>query len=148
MRPASGLLAGVVLIYVSGAPACSGNRPPTGPGTASGDATAESLGVLSFDPHGADFTQWINHFKDQVYRHWRVPQAAGAGVKGHADFQFTVERNGSVSAIRLLRSTGSTVLDRAARDAVTESSFAELPRGYKPRRVTMQVSFYYNEAPP
>ncbi len=118
------------------------------PGTAPRDAAADSLGALSFDPRGAEFRPWINHFKDQVYQHWQVPDAARDGVKGHADFEFTVERDGSVSALRLLRSTGSALLDRAARDAVTDSSLAELPGDYKPSCVTMQVSFYYNEPPP
>ena len=37
--------------------------------------TGQQMGPLFFDPEGADFTVWINHFKNEVYRNWLVPQA-------------------------------------------------------------------------
>lgn len=109
--------------------------------------TGQNLGGLYFDPQGADFTLWINHFKNEVYRNWIVPQAALFGFRGHVDFEFTVERNGSMSALRLLRTSGTTSLDRAAQNALSSSRFLPLPDDYGPPRVTMQVIFYYNEAP-
>ena len=110
--------------------------------------TGQNLGGLYFDPQGADFTLWINRFKDEVYRNWIVPQAALFGAaRGHVDFEFSVERNGSMSALRLLKSSGTPSLDRAAQNALTGSRLLPLPDDYGPPRVTMQVSFYYNEAP-
>jgi protein TonB len=110
--------------------------------------TGQNLGGLYFDPQGADFTLWINRFKDEVYRNWIVPQAALFGAaRGHVDFEFTVERDGSMSSLRLLKSSGTTSLDRAAQNALTSSRMLPLPDDYGPPRVTMQVSFYYNEAP-
>jgi hypothetical protein len=35
--------------------------------------TVQRTGPLSFDPQGADFTVWVNHFKNEVYRNWIVP---------------------------------------------------------------------------
>jgi TonB family protein len=106
------------------------------------------MGGLYFEPQGADFTLWINTFKNEVYRNWIVPQAAPFGrARGHADFEFTIERNGSMSALRMLKSSGTTTLDRAAQFALTASHFMELPKDYSPARVTMQVTFSYNEAP-
>ena len=109
--------------------------------------TGQALDGLRFDPRGADFTIWINHFKNQVYRNWNVPQSVLLGYRGHVDFEFTLERDGSMSALRLLKSSGTSSLDRAARNALTASSFMALPDDYGPPRVTMQVTFYYNEAP-
>jgi len=109
--------------------------------------TGQNLGGLYFDPQGADFTLWINSFKNDVYRNWIVPQAALFGFRGHVDFEFTVERNGSMSRLRMLKSSGTTSLDRAAQNALTGSRFLPLPDDYGPPRVTMQVTFYYNEAP-
>jgi protein TonB len=110
--------------------------------------TGESLGGLYFDPQGADFTLWINTFKNEVYRNWIVPQAAQFGSsRGHVDFEFTVERNGSMSALRMLKSSGTTSLDKAAQFALTSSHWEPLPDDYGPPRVTMQVTFFYNEAP-
>jgi hypothetical protein len=48
------------------------------------------MGALFFDPQGADFTLWINRFKDEVYRNWNIPEAANLGAaRGHVDFEFT-----------------------------------------------------------
>jgi TonB family protein len=109
--------------------------------------TGQNLGGLYFDPRGADFTAWINHFKNEVYRNWIMPQAAQLGFRGHVDFEFTVERNGTMSALRMLKSSGTPSLDRAAQFALTSSHWQPLPDDYGPPRVTMQVAFYYNEAP-
>jgi TonB family protein len=108
--------------------------------------TGQSIEGLRFDPRGADFTVWINDFKNQVYRNWIVPQAA-MFYSGHVDFEFTLERDGSMSALRMLKSSGTSSFDRAARNALTASRFMALPDDYGPPRVTMQVTFYYNEAP-
>jgi TonB family protein len=110
--------------------------------------TGQSLGGLYFDPQGADFTLWINTFKNEVYRNWIVPQAALFGTaRGHVDFEFTVERDGSMSALRMLKSSGTASLDSAAKFALTSSHWQPLPEDYGPPRVTMQVTFFYNEAP-
>jgi protein TonB len=110
--------------------------------------TGQNVGGLYFDPQGADFTLWINRFKDEVYRNWIVPQAALFGAaRGHVDFEFTVERDGSMSALRLVKSAGTASLDRAAQNALSSSRLLALPDDYGPPRVTMTVSFFYNEAP-
>jgi len=109
--------------------------------------TGKSIEGLRFDPRGADFTMWINHFKNEVYRNWIVPQAALFGFSGHVDFEFTIERDGRMSSLRMLKSSGTVSLDRAARNALTGGRMMALPDDYGPPSVTMQVTFYYNEAP-
>ena len=110
--------------------------------------TGKDVAGLHFDPQGADFTLWVQHFKDEVYRNWIVPQAALWGAAhGHVDFEFTVERNGTVSALRILKSSGTPSLDRAAQNALTSSRYLPLPDDYGPPRVTMQVTFVYGEGP-
>lgn len=106
------------------------------------------MGPLFFDPEGADFTGWINHFKNEVYRNWIVPQAARFGFRGgHVDFEFWVERDGRMTDLRMLKSSGTPALDRAAQNALIGSRLLPLPADYRPPRVNMQVSFYYNEEP-
>ncbi|MBI3931930.1 MAG: TonB family protein [Acidobacteria bacterium] len=105
------------------------------------------MGPLLFDPEGADFTSWTNHFKNEVYRNWIVPQPALMGFRGHVDIEFTVERDGSVSHLAILKGSGTLALDRAAQNAILGSRFQALPADFRPPRVTMQASFFYNEAP-
>jgi TonB family protein len=109
--------------------------------------TGQNIGGLFFDPQGADFTRWVNHFKNEVYRNWIVPQPALLGFKGHVAFEFTVERDGTMTSLRLLRSSGTLALDRAAQNALSGSRFLPLPADYGPPRITMQVTFFYNEGP-
>jgi protein TonB len=114
-----------------------------GGGGVSGVA-GQQMGPLFFDPEGADFTAWINHFKNEVYRNWIVPQAALFGAaRGHVDFSFTVARDGSVAEIKLLKSSGTAALDRAAANALMGARLLPLPSDYRPDQVTMQISFYY-----
>ncbi len=109
--------------------------------------TGHNMGGLMFDPRGADFTVWVNRFKNEVYRNWIVPEAAFLGYHGHVDFVFTVERDGTMSSLRRLKSSGTASLDRAAENALTSSRLLPLPEDYAPPRVTMQVTFVYSEAP-
>ncbi len=106
------------------------------------------MGSLFFDPQGADFTAWAHHFENEAYRNWVVPQSALFGyARGHVSFEFTVERDGSVSALRLIESSGTPALDRAAQNALLSSRQLPLPADYAPRSCTIQVTFYYNEEP-
>lgn len=109
--------------------------------------TGQQMGPLFFDPEGADFTVWINHFKNEVYRNWIVPQAALLGFRGHVDLEFTVERDGTLTDLKMLKSSGTPALDRAAANALMGSRLLPLPRDFGPPRVTMQVTFFYNQGP-
>jgi len=144
-----GALAVAVTATIAGAGACVQKPTPAVPGPAFSDRTSRArdwrLGPLYFDPEGADFTSWVIHFKNEVYRNWVVPQATLAGATGHVDIEFRVERDGSMSGLRRLRSSGSPVLDESAQNALNRSHFALLPRDYGAARVTMQVTFYYRE---
>ena len=109
--------------------------------------TGRQMGPLFFDPQGADFTIWINHFKNEAYRNWIIPHPALMGFRGHVDIEFTVERDGTLTDLRMLKSSGTPALDKAAQNALLGSRLLPLPRDYGPPRVTMQVTFFYNEGP-
>lgn len=112
-------------------------------GIASG--TGQQMGPLFFDPRGADFTDWTNHFKNEVYRNWIVPPSVTMGIRGHVELEFLVERDGRMSGLRIVRSSGTPALDRAARNALLGSRLLPLPADFGPPQVAMQVTFFYNE---
>jgi periplasmic protein TonB len=105
------------------------------------------MGPLFFDPAGADFTAWVNHFKNEVYRNWIVPQSALMGLRGRVDLAFAVTREGRLVDLRLLKGSGTPALDRAAQNALVSSRLLPLPSDYGPPHVDMTVSFFYNERP-
>jgi protein TonB len=115
-----------------------------GPETAT---AGRQMGALFFDPAGADFTAWINHFSDEVYRNWIVPQAALFGLHGHVDIAFSLDRSGAIRQLTVLKSSGTPALDRAAVNALRGSRFLPLPADYGPPEVTMEVTFFYSEGP-
>ena len=105
--------------------------------------SGQQMGALFFDPEGADFTVWINHFKNEVYRNWIVPQPALLGSKGDVDLAFVVARGGTLLQLTLLRSSGTASLDRAAQNALQGSRLLPLPADYGPSEITMRVRFTY-----
>jgi TonB family protein len=115
---------------------------PVGDG---GSGAVRQMGPLQFDPQGADFTSWLAQWGNEVYRNWIVPQAAIFGFGGgEVHFEFVVERNGTVSSVRMLKSTGYRSYDRAAENALRGGRFQPLPSDYGPPRVTMTVAFIYS----
>lgn len=99
---------------------------------------------LYFDPLGADFTLWIQRFKDELYRNWIVPQSVMLGAaRGETALHFTVERDGDMSDIRLVRSAGTAALDRAAANALSSGRYLPLPDDYGPARLTAVIVFEY-----
>jgi TonB family protein len=120
------------LRLAEGAPSAAAPAPAE-PGSA-------ALGELRFDAKDIDFSAWTEHFKAAVVSHWDRASASGRGT---AEFEFVVERDGSMSAIRLLQSSGTTSLDRAAANALERSRFLPLPEGYPEPSVMMRVGFVY-----
>ncbi len=111
--------------------------------------TGRNMGGLLFDPQGADFTLWLSRFKDEVLRNWLPPQSVALGVaRGSVVVEFTVERDGVISSLRVLESSGTAALDRAAWYALTSSRLLSLPEDYGPPRLTIRITFFYGEAPP
>jgi TonB family protein len=101
------------------------------------------MGPLFFDPEGADFTRWINRFKSEVYRNWIIPEPARLGVRGQVGIEFTVDREGRITRITMLSSSGMASLDRAASNALQGSELLPLPDDYPASSVTMRVTFVY-----
>ena len=105
------------------------------------------MGPLFFDPQGADFTVWVQHWKNEVYRNWILPPAAEFGMSGQSDLEFVVDRAGTVTEVRLVHSSGVAALDRAARNALAAARLLPLPADYRPDTLTIQVSMSVNARP-
>jgi TonB family protein len=123
----------------------AGEPAPLGATTGTGG----EMGALSFDPQGADFTEWVQRFKNEVYRNWIVPPAAALGWGGgEVAFQFVVDRRGAVTEVGLVSSSGIGAYDRAARNALVSSRLLPLPADYAPPTLTINVVFSYGPPRP
>ena len=107
-----------------------------GPGATAGP----EIGDPRFDPRGADFAAWVAAFRVTVGPQWRAVEDAAVGK---VDVEFVVERDGSMSAIRVVESSGSLSLDRAATSALGSSRFLPLPEAYPAQSVMMRVTLVH-----
>lgn len=76
---------------------------------------------------------------------WVYPsEAVRRGLQGETHVEFTIEKNGEVSKIRVVESSGHKVLDIAVVEALRLASpFGPLPSGYQKDRLTVVGSFRY-----
>lgn len=105
--------------------------------------------VLS-DTHGLDFRPYFQDVVGKVRRNWYavIPQSKKY-ENGKVAIQFAVNRDGSVSGMKLVDSSGDEALDRAAWAGIaTASPFSSLPTEFKGEYVLLRFRFYYNPDEP
>jgi TonB family protein len=124
----------------SAAPASAGS-----PGAAAA-TPLPAVAALRFDPRGADFAAWVSQFKQEVSP-TAMPEAdlARAGRRT-SDFEFVVERDGAISAVRMRKSSGTSTLDRAAANTLEKGHFLPLPPDYPDANVMMQATFVFGDS--
>lgn len=94
---------------------------------------------------GADWdaalTKWVNE-------HAYYPQAAAEqGQQGTAEVEFTVDRQGHVTGLRLLRSADSPFLDQAWELLFSENTLPPFPPDAKDDHVTVDYTVHYQLIP-
>ncbi len=83
---------------------------------------------------------YITALRRQVDVQWRLPEKSDTSYK--ITVAFSVDRQGEMTALRVVKSSGSTLRDQAALKAVQEAApFAPLPTGYRADRVNVEFEF-------
>jgi protein TonB len=83
-------------------------------------AVAPASGAASHDPNAVP--QWKTALVTRLERYKRYPSEAQArGDEGVAQLAFTVDRSGGVHNARIVRSSGSSLLDRATLDLIARA---------------------------
>jgi TonB family protein len=126
------------------------NVPPSGGAAPDRSGGQVDLGPLSFDTQWYDWGAYAAEMLRRIRYHWNIPEIAQLGVQGKVRIHFTIERDGRVSGLSILRESGHPPMDFAARDAIlTASPLPPLPAdliGVDREGVT--IAFYYNVRPP
>jgi protein TonB len=82
---------------------------------------APSPGAASHDPNAVP--TWKMELVARLQRYKRYPSEAQArGEQGVAQLAFSVDRNGGVHDARIVRSSGSSALDRATLDLIARAA--------------------------
>jgi protein TonB len=106
---------------------------PTGPPTPSPAAAETPIPTAWREALAAWFARH-KHYPDQARRN---------GDEGSVMLRFTVDRSGHVLDVRLLSSTGSSILDAAAQEMLRHASLPPLPPDMAQDRVTITVKTHY-----
>jgi TonB family protein len=110
------------------------------------DGGAVGTGALSFDTQWYDWGPYAKSMLAKIRRHWDIPEIARMGVSGIVKCRFYIERDGTITGLRILEESGKPPMDFAARDAIGDCiNFEPLPAGLGlngPEGVT--ITFLYN----
>jgi TonB family protein len=109
---------------------------------------AEGMEILS-DTLGVDFGPYMKRLHYTVQNHWDplIPESAMPPVmkKGVVVIQFRIEKDGRVTGMELVSSSGDVALDRAAWGAITDAiPVPKLPVNFAGEYLLLRARFYYN----
>lgn len=108
--------------------------------------STEAPTILS-DTRGVDFGPYLARIVYIVRRNWYavIPESARLGEKGRVAIVFEILKDGSVPQLRMVASSGSDPLDRAAMTGIRASSpFPPLPAEFTGEHLVLQFIFLYN----
>ena len=111
--------------------------------------STEAPTILS-DTRGVDFGPYLARIVYIVRRNWYavIPESARLGEKGRVAIVFKILKDGSVPQLRLVASSGSDPLDRAAMTGIHASApFPPLPQEFTGNELILQFIFLYNLEP-
>lgn len=110
-----------------------------------GGAKVESSKGLSFSTREFDDWGYLQRLKEKIERVWQYPpQAAERGIYGDLYIKFTIDKNGKLTSVELLRTSGYRLLDDAALRAIKEAEpFWPLPKDYEKESLTITGHFIY-----
>jgi TonB family protein len=107
-------------------------------------AVAPAPGAASHDPNAVP--QWKTALVTRLERYKRYPSEAQArGDEGVAQLAFTVDRSGGVHNARIVRSSGSSLLDRATLDLIARAQpLPAPPPDIRGSQIAIVVPINYN----
>ena len=107
-------------------------------------AVAPASGAASHDPNAVP--QWKTALVTRLERYKRYPSEAQArGDEGVAQLAFTVDRSGGVHNARIVRSSGSSLLDRATLDLIARAQpLPAPPPDIRGSQIAIVVPINYN----
>lgn len=113
------------------------------------DGGGVDTGGLSFDTQWYDWGPYAKMMLAKIRRNWKIPAIAQMGVSGSVRIRFYIERDGSVTGLKISNESGKPPMDFAARDAILDSSaFRPLPADLGGTgREGVTITFFYNSRP-
>jgi TonB family protein len=108
-------------------------------------------GPISFETSWYDWGPYAQSMVSKIRVNWyaNMPQLIRTGIGGVVTIRFTIQRDGRITDITLLKTSGHPPYDFAARKAIELSSpLQPLPADFPNRDERVTAMFYYNTRVP
>lgn len=116
-----------------------------------GERGFADAGPISFETQWFEWGDYADSMVRKIRVNWyaNMPPLIRMGMKGVVTVRFTILRNGRISDITVLDSSGVPPFDFAAQKAIELSSaLAPLPQNFPNPQERVTAQFYYNLTPP
>jgi TonB family protein len=116
-------------------------------GVAGGEQGSAETGPLSFETQWYEWGEYAQSMVAKIRVHWyeHMPMLIRTGMKGVVSIRFTIQRDGRITDITLLKSSEVPPYDFAARKAIELASpLNPLPKDFPNPFERVTATFYYN----
>ena len=108
-------------------------------------------GPLSFETQWFDWGEYAASMVSRIRVNWynNMPQIIQTGLKGVVFIRITIHRDGTITDVTILSSSGVPPYDFAAKKAIELSSpLNPLPKDFPNETERVTFGFFYNQEPP
>jgi protein TonB len=104
-------------------------------------------GPVSLNTKDPIYVSYFTKIKQTIEQQWEYPEVAlRYGLQGRLSLEFTISGNGQLENLRMIRSSGSQVLDQEALRAIMAASpFPPIPAWIKPVPLSISASMEYHD---
>jgi TonB family protein len=128
-----------------------GGRQGIDLGQLGGDKGTAEAGPLSFETQWYDWGEYAESMVGKIRVHWyeEMPMPLlQTGLKGVVTIRFTIHRDGSITDVTIITSSGIAPYDHAAKKAIELASpLKPLPADFPKETEHVTAMFYYNSEP-
>jgi TonB family protein len=120
-------------------------------GRVGGEKGFAESGPISFETQWYDWGPYAAAMVAKIRLHWyqNMPEVIRLGLKGVVVIRFTIQRDGRITDITTLESSGVPPFDYAAAKAIELASpLSPLPKDFPEPDERVTAAFYYNMTPP
>jgi TonB family protein len=120
-------------------------------GNTGGEKGFAKDGPLSFESQWYDWGEYAASMVSRIRVNWynNMPQIIQTGLKGVVFIRFTIHRDGQISDVTIVSSSGIPPYDFAAKKAIELSSpLNPLPKDFPNDSERVTAGFFYNSEPP
>ncbi|HYH10686.1 MAG TPA: energy transducer TonB [Thermoanaerobaculia bacterium] len=112
-----------------------------------GEIGTADQGQLSFETSWFDWGPYAQSMVSKIRVNWyaNMPSFIRSGIGGVVTIRFTIQRDGRITDVTILKSSGHPPYDHAAKKAIELSSpLATLPKDFPNPNERVTAMFYYN----